>query len=239
MPQRAFFSRFVFSLATMLGLAGQANAGLILTVENKQLPTNAPGFVDVSIGSNAGDILDSVSYEFVITRLSGPGFLHFASTNSDDLLNNTNYVFNGVSTLIPSTPYGSSSQTSFPNDTFIGGDSTILDVNGDPINAPVHSAGSPQLLTRLQLTPDQVTTLSSFEIDLVPRSGQGSLGDPTSFTTFDSGSLLDTTVAFSSESGVVSFAPFTAVPEPGTIRLALFAAVCLLTHWRWTRHTRC
>ena len=237
MPRPTYIVLLVISFAAVP--MASAEASLILTVGSTQLQTSSPGFVDVTISSDAGDALDSVSYEFLITRLTGPGFLHFGSTNSDDLLNNANYVFNGVSTLTPGSPYGSSSQTSFPNDTFIGGDSTQFDGNGDPINAPVHSAGNPQLLTRLQLTPDQVTSLSSFEIDLVPLSGQGSPGDPTSFTTFDSGSSSDMTVTFTSTSGVITFgSPPTSSPEPGTVGMALAASLCILGRWYWLRRAK-
>ena len=225
-------------LLTLTALAGPSEAGLIVTIESKQLQTTAPDFVDVSISSDSGDALDSAAYVFTITRLSGPGLLHFGTTNADDLLNNANYVFQGVSTLTPGSPYGSSSQTSYPNDTFIGGDSTQLGGDGNPINATVRGANQPQLLTRLQLTPDQVTSLSSFEIDLTPVTGTGSVGDPTSFTTFDTGSMTDTTVAFTSTSGVITFDSMTSSPEPGSVGLAIVVAMGFLARCAWVWRTR-
>ena len=139
-------STTIAAVVLLLSYVGISSADTILvSVESKSLTTTGTGFVDVSISSGSFDSLDSVNYEFVITRLTGPGFLHFIATNADDLLNDSNYIFSGVSTLTPGSPYGSSSLTSYPDDTFIGSDSTQLDGSGNPTNVPVPDPGHPRL----------------------------------------------------------------------------------------------
>jgi len=221
----------------LAGFAVPARAGLIISIGNASVAQGGTGTVDVLLTSTASsgtpDLINNYGFQLQITnngvdntQLAFSANQDFGYSNNSSL--NPAYLFLGDSFAAqpPPTPVGSPGQTVYPNDTFIGADSTFSD---NPVSL---SSGNTYLLASLTVTT--VTGASpvigdAFTISLVPTSGTGSLSANTNiyFVNFDfnSGTELSAT-SFTSTSGTVNIVGVV-VPEPASIISGLAALLIL------------
>jgi hypothetical protein len=194
-----------------LCLAGGGRADVILTVESITLAEGTAGTVDVSIRSTTGaDLLEAFGLEFRITTASG-GELRFLNPQTGGHLSDGNYLFFNNSTSALAPPGSNVSTTTYADDTYIGGDTTLAGM----VTVPV----SDRLLARLELTPAAGAAApqagDTFLISLV--SG------PNTFFIADLSDPVE--VPFTVTPGAVVI---TAVPEPWTLWLAGLGGVGVL-----------
>ncbi|HUT94315.1 MAG TPA: hypothetical protein VMY37_32950 [Thermoguttaceae bacterium] len=186
----------------LAALAPTADAALHVDVGDLALVPGETGYLDVTISSDSGDLLDIFGVEFRIST-SGTTRLEFVDPPPDPQLADPAYIFFGDSLAEFFPPAGAVSTTSTANDTYIGGDGTILMLG----HAVPSSPGA--ILAQLQVTsatgaPPLVgdTFAISVESTFSPISANGS-------TTF----FLDpvfSELTYESDPGTV-----TMVPEPG------------------------
>lgn len=107
-------------------LAGQGQAGFLITTGSITLDQGGSGFVPVLIQSTSGpESLDFVGYQFQITTTSGRLLEFQDSPFPDPTFSDPTYVFFGDSAnQSVMSGSGFASSTGEPNDTFIGGDFT-------------------------------------------------------------------------------------------------------------------
>ncbi|MFI5454255.1 MAG: hypothetical protein ACHRXM_02290 [Isosphaerales bacterium] len=87
------------------------------------------------------------------------------------ILSNSQYVFAGDSTAqTTSSTGGTVTETVYPNDTFVGNDSTF---SGNLVS--LSSANTPVLLAAVTLDATITSPGDSYSISLVPSSGDGSM----------------------------------------------------------------
>ncbi len=208
--QRPWSNGLLYILGLVLGSTGPVQAGFIVSVGDLQLQPGGSGFVDVMIESDSSPAAFNLfNLEFRIETL-GQTRLEFVDPQPDSQLANSNYVFAGDSFDVLFPPVGSVSQTDIPNDTFIGGDSTLS-------GADVTVSGA-KLLAQLQVTTTTALAPSvgdQFAISLIPSGNTFFWDSSFNFSTF------------TSTSGTVSITQ-TAVPEPSGLALMTIAGVALL-----------
>lgn len=192
-------------LLCLFPFASVGNAALIISYQGSSITAGGFGFVDVWIDSNAAlatpDNLDLFSGHFLIEPIGAatPGGLRFVDPQTDSQLASVDYVLDGDSFgQAGFVPLGTVSTFNNPNDTYIGGDSTLSFLGVD-LDASLGSF----LLFRLDLDATQAVVGDQYTISLIN-------GPFTDF--FDSGFgpvSLDA-VSFASHT-------ITAVPEPGSL----------------------
>jgi hypothetical protein len=205
-------------LAVLLPLvAVPARADFVVSIGSPTIPQGGTGTLDVYLtstaGSSAADLLNNYAFTLQIT---GPNELQFSSSQSFAYLSSGQYVFAGDSSAqMTSSAGGTVSKTIYPNDTFIGNDSTA---SGNPVS--LSSANTPVLLAALTLDTTITSPGDTFSISLLPSSGDGSMSG-SSQTFFDVVDFANTgletsAVRFTSISGTVMITGGS-VAEPGSI----------------------
>jgi len=133
-----------------------------------------------------------------------------------------------ISGLASPPPIGGTALTTvYANDTFLGFDSTN---NLSPVS--LSSSSGPVLLAALTLDASITSAGESFNVSLVPSSGNGpsSAGTGMYFNVVDSNFNELSAVPFTSTSGTVTITPSGAVPEPASIICGL-TAILILACW--------
>ena len=208
--------------AFLLATFTPAQAGLVLTIGNMNLRPGQTGTLDVTATSEGLPVrLDTFGFEFKITTLSGPDRLEFTTSQTDPYTNaKPAYVF-ANDRLSQGVALGNVSSTGgVPNNTYIGGDSTL---SGNDV-----ALGNPSLIAHLTVTT--VTGLppmvgDRFLISLV--AGANSYFEDKSVT------VLDRSV-----SGMVSVNSTVAVvPEPATV-VTLSTGLIVLLVWKLKEKSR-
>ena len=183
----------------------QANADIIVSVQDATVAAGGTGFVDVLISSDNNDALSLAGYEFQITGSNLFGDLTFrpdwdagdpsnTANQSNSEQNQPDYVFAGDTDLAIFSAVVS------PTATLIGGDFTMSGNDSNPLTTNY-------LLARLELlhtTPNAALAVgSTFTVSLL---------DNSPFTSFENsgGPLM-----FSSNVGTVTVTA-AAVPEPSS-----------------------
>jgi len=220
MPSRAGFWCFVGLLAMF---AAPARAGIVISVGSASIDQGATGTIDVWLTSDAGqmspDLLNNLGFTL---QISGPHELQFAAAQSFAYLSSSQYVFAGDSTAqMTASMGGAVTQTVYPNDTFVGADSTFT---GNPVS--LSSASTPVLLAELALDATITSPGDRYTISLLPSMGNGSINNSTQtyfdvFDFFNTG-METSSVAFGSSAGTVTIRG-SAVPEPPSIVSGLTA----------------
>ncbi len=228
MPRRAWILGLTILL---LECAGPARADLVISIGSTSTP--GPGTVDVAQGgsgtigvwlsSTASSLAPDVFNEYGIdAQISGPNFLHFAPTGSQDFvsyLNNSQYVFvqpfgySNSFDYASSTPGGYIKSVNYSNDTIIGSDSSN-DLNTVSM---MSSSGYFLLATLIVTAPtNDVKVGDTYTLSLNTSPGNTFFDQyliPGSGVTVDSG-----------VSGQVMITP-ASVPEPSSLVYGLAAAL--------------
>jgi hypothetical protein len=223
----------IWLLAMLLCLTGgSARADFVISISSVTVPQDGTGTVDVWLTSTASssspDLLNDYGFTLQIT---GPNELQFANTQSYGYLSSSQYVFAGdsddqMTSSAGGTVTSSGPPNGYPNDTFVGYDSTF---SGNPVS--LSSANAPALLASLTLSAAITAVGDSYTIGLILPSGDGSISSSvqTYFDVLDfSGAGTETSsVPFTSTSGTVMISP-AAVPEPASIVSALTGLLILI-----------
>jgi len=212
----------VLALSLMM-IARSAQAELVVTVGNLNLQPGATGSLDVFVRSTDGtDNLDTFSAELRIVA-SGGTRLEFVNPPIDAQLGDARYVFpldNSFAAFL-GAPSGmiSASTLLTPNDTYTGGDNTML---GQGVAVPTND----KLLFTLAITADT---------DAAPAVGD-------TFTV----SLIDSDFTYflkpiDPETGILNYIPVTCVagtvnivPEQSTISLLVMGCFGM-AFFAWNR----
>jgi hypothetical protein len=215
--------RVVLTLAVLgvvLGSAGLADAGLLITIEDQTISAGQAASVNVWIRTDDGSsvTLDSFGYKFLITQGGGvQTALQFDAPATDDL------ALGSVPTRTPG----------YPGDTYSG----FQDY--DP---PRTVSSNPIFLGSLSITAagnvNPPGAGDQFTISLAPSSGTDADFGDSFFSESDTDLSL---IAFDSTSGTITVTgdpPLTqAVPEPATLAAALSGLVVLGSlRWRSRRY---
>jgi len=219
---------WIWCLAVVLPLfAVSARADFVISIGSPSIPQGGSGTLDVWLTSNANatspDPLNNYAFTLQIT---GPNELQFSPSQSFAYLTSGQYVFAGDSTAqITSSPGGTVALTNYPNDTFVGNDSTF---SGNPVS--LSSANTPVLLAALTLDATITSPGDSYTVSLAPPSGNGSMNSSgqTYFDVVDFANtgLETSAVSFTSTAGTVTITA-QSVPEPGSIVSALTGMLIL------------
>ncbi|MFI5458472.1 MAG: hypothetical protein ACHRXM_23825 [Isosphaerales bacterium] len=119
--------------------------------------------------------------------------------------------------------------TGYPNDTFVGNDSTA---SGNPVSLTSANTATPVLLAALTLDATITSAGDSYSISLVPSSGDGSMKS-SSKTVFDVVDFANTgletsavpfSTSTSSTSGTLMIGP-ASVPEPASLVSGLIGMI--------------
>jgi hypothetical protein len=229
----------VWCIAFILAaIAAPARADLLLSIGSASVIQGDAGTFDVLLtstaSSHAPDLINNFGFQLQITNNGVDNTQLAFSANQNfgylsDATLNPHYVFLGDSIGAGPPPSGGIVTTTvYPQDTFVGFDSTA---SGNPVTL---SSGTTYLLASLT-----ITTLSgappmaddSFTISLVPATVDGSMnGSITTFfdnLDFTTGAALST-APFKSAPGTVTIVA-AEVPEPASIISGLTAIVVLGT----------
>ncbi|WP_148596839.1 PEP-CTERM sorting domain-containing protein [Aquisphaera giovannonii] len=219
----------VASLA--LGWAVPARADLVISIGDATVAQGGTGTLNVYLSSTADasapDVINNYAFLIQITANTA-GNLAFSSSQGFGYLNDGSYVFFGnsadyVAGLMSPPPVGGTpSTTDYPNDSFVGFDTT-----NDFSPVALSSSSGPVLLASLSLDASITSEGESFTVSLVPNAGDGSSGSGsgTYFDVVDDGFSEQSAVSYTSTSGTVTITA--AVPEPASASLGLIAT-CLL-----------
>ncbi len=201
-------------------LAGQGQAGFLITTGSITLDQGGSGFVPVLIQSTSGpESLDFVGYQFQITTTSGRLLEFQDSPFPDPTFSDPTYVFFGDSAnQSVMSGSGFASSTGEPNDTFIGGDFTA---DGTRVIIVETSA---MLLVDLPVTAVTALAGDVFTISLVPSADVSPIGldGNTGF------SAVGTFAPYDSQTGTVTITQ--TVPEPGGLTLISLGGLGVLGH---------
>jgi hypothetical protein len=204
------------SVLLLLLVATPARAGFVVSIGDASVPRGGTGTLDVWLSSTASssspDLLNNLAFTL---QIGGPNELKFSSSQSFSYLSSGQYIFAGDSTdQTTSSPGGTVAQTVYPNDTFVGNDSTN---SGNPVS--LSTANTPVLLAALTLDTTITSLGDKYSISLVPSSGNGSMegSSQTFFDVFDFSTGLETSaVPFTSMAGTVTITG-ASVPEPSSL----------------------
>jgi PEP-CTERM motif len=199
-------------------IAGQAQAGFLITTGNITLGQGSSGFVPVMIqGTGGAQPLDFVGYQFQITTTSGRLLEFQDSPFPDPTFGDSRYVFFGDSAdQSVMSGLGFASTTVSPNDTFIGGDFTA---DGTGVFVPETPT---MLLVDLPVTADSALAGDVFTISLVPSVDVSPMGLDGN-TGFSAGGTF---TPYDSLPGTVTITH--SVPEPGGLTLIGLGGLGLL-----------
>jgi hypothetical protein len=233
----------------LAAIATPARADLVISIGSASVTQGGTGTIDVLLmstaSSQAPDLINNFGFQLQITNNGVDNTQLAFSANQNfgylsDTTLNPQYVFLGDSIGAGPPPSGGIVTTTiFPQDTFVGLDSTA---SGNPVSL---SAGTTYLLASLSistLTGAPPTANDSFTISLVPPAADGSINTSTKtfFDNFDftTGAELSAT-PFTSTSGTVTIVA-AAVPEPASIVSGLTAIMVLGTIrvFGWFRRAR-
>jgi hypothetical protein len=222
MRRLTFLTASVFLL--LLASTTPLQADLIVDIGSLNLAPGGTGSLDVTIsGLTGAESLDIFGAEFRITT-TGNSQLEFVIANpptgarAPQLLN-AGYVFpldNSTSALI-GAPSGNISTVSTHNDTYIGGDGTLL---GNGATVPT-SEELPVTLDVTANTPSAPVAGDKFAISLVD-SANTFFWDPS-----------QTNISYSSTVGTVTITP---EPSIAVMLFGLVGMVGLITHKRLRRN---
>jgi hypothetical protein len=228
-------------LFLLASLSSAARADLIISIESVSVPAGGSAVFDVWLTSNASatspDLINNFGYQLQITNNGLDNTqLAFSTAQNFNYLTDANftpsYIFLGNSSdAQPPNFAGIPITTLYPDDTFIGFDSTE---NSQPVSL---SSGDAYLLASLTVTTSttaQPLIGDNFTVSLVPGTGDGSVFDGTStyFDNFDFDSGEEVSASrFSSEAGTV-----TIVPEPSSIAASLVGIV-IVGGIQWARRS--
>jgi hypothetical protein len=222
----------VLSLLVAIFASAPARAGLVVSIDSTTVAAGGTGSVEVEITNNGNSsvAINTYAIQLVIAPANGTlTQLAFSVPTSQQLgyLSDSNYIFvNDSFAALPPPFVGLPASTVYNYDTFNSTDSTM---SGNTVSIAV---GQTELLAILPITT--LTQLDpqpgdSFRVSLNPGSGTGSNNGglaSTYFDVLDSNNNETSYVPFTSSSGMVTISP-AAVPEPGTLTLALLGIACL------------
>jgi hypothetical protein len=208
-----------------------ARAGLVVSIVSATVAAGGTGSVEVDItnNGNASVAINAYAIELVIAPTNGTlTQLAFSVPTSGQLgyLSDSNYIFvNDSFAALPPPFVGLPTQTIYNNDTFTATDSTV---SGNTVSIGVGQSYLVAVLPITTLTRLDPQSGDSFNVSLNPTSGTGSNsgGASTYFDVLDSNNNETSCVPFTSTAGTVTISP-AAVPEPGTLTLALLGIACL------------
>lgn len=130
-------------------------AGIVVTILDRQLSPSESSFIDVMIRSDSNDTLTNFSFDLHIQQSGTTSTqLRFSTLQSDSQLSNPDYVFAGGSLkrdgdpalLIDPEAVGSAYTELYPRDSFVGTDShTLL------VPSSITLTSTDRLLARLEL----------------------------------------------------------------------------------------
>jgi len=203
------------ALLILWGVAAPSQGGVIVTIQDLTITQGQSGFVDVTISSDSGDLLNNYGFQFLITG-GTTSSLSFVDPQPRAYLSDSSYVFSGNSSavLVPAD-IGNVATTTTTNDTYNGSDSLFTGTN-------VTLGATQQLLVRLNVQASGVPPNPNdvFTISVNPAA--------TAFLDFNFNPA-----SFTSTSGSVTVA---VVPEPSSLALAIiglgFPMIVFLRRYR-------
>ena len=150
-------------MIVLAGWSAPTRADFVISIGSTSIAQGSTGTIDVFLTSTAlpasPDVLNNLGFTLQIT---GPNdFVTFDANQNFSYLNASNYVFSGNSSdwingqSFPPPSGGSSSQTVYPNDSFVGSDSTF---SGNPVS--LDSSNTPVLLATLTLDAAVITNVN-------------------------------------------------------------------------------
>ncbi len=200
----------------LLVLSSSARANLAVSFDTQPIVQGGTGTLNIFVTSDATTTPDMINQFGFQLLILGPHELQFAPNPSFDYVTSISppYIFSGDS----SGPTGAPDQTTYPNDTYNGVDSTQ---SGNPVS--LTQASGTLLLASVKLDATITDAGDVYTFQLVPDSGMGSLNQSsnTFFDNFDfdTGTELSA-VPYTSLPGTVTIIP-AAVPEPTSVILLL------------------